>query len=202
MITIERQKKLAVILGRALATVGLVTISCALSAAQSSQQSTPPMTSIVQQPSPLTARDRDRDRRDPDMPASFEEMRAKNAIKAVEKEHQENVNRARDLSTLSASMNLSFKQKTYLGKDEIKKLEKAEKLAKAIRSAAGGSEDENEIERPKDLACALTRFAEVAESLKNNVEKTPKHVISTTVIDEANVVLELARIIRTLIPNP
>jgi hypothetical protein len=156
------------------------------------------VTPINQQPNPLTPGDK----RDSDMPASFEEMRAKNAIKEAEKEHQENVNRARDLSTLTASMSLSFKQKAYLGKDDIKKLEKAEKLAKAIRSAAGGSENEDDIERPKDLACALTRFAEVAESLKNNVEKTPKHVISTTVIDQANVVLELARIIRTLIPNP
>jgi len=41
----------------------------------------------------------------------------------------------------------------------------------------------------------------VAASLKKNVEKTPKHVISTTVIDEANVLLELTRIVRTLIPN-
>jgi hypothetical protein len=198
MITIERQKKFGSFLGRGLAIVGLVVFSFALSAAQTSQQSNQPLTSINQQPNPLTPGDK----RDSDMPASFEEMRAKNAIKAAEKEHRENVNRARDLSTLSASMNLSFKQKAYLGKDDIKKLEKAEKLAKAIRSAAGGSEDEDEIERPKDLACALTRFAEVAESLKNNVEKTPKHVISTTVIDEANVVLELTRIIRTLIPSP
>ena len=130
-------------------------------------------------------------------------MRAKRAIKVAEKEYQQNVDRARDLSVLGESVNTSFKQKTYLGRDDIKKLEKAEKLAKAIRNAAGGSEDDNEMEQPpKDLACALSMFAEVAESLKKNVEKTPKHVVSTTVIDEANVLLELTRIVRTLVPNP
>ncbi|MEP6913534.1 MAG: hypothetical protein ABI923_12315, partial [bacterium] len=88
-----------------------------------------------------------------------------------------------------------------LAKDDLKKLEKAEKLARAIRNAAGGSDD-NEMEQPpKDLACALSMFAEVAEALKKNVEKTPKHVVSTTVIDEANVLLELARIVRALAPN-
>lgn len=201
MITTERRTKFVAILSRTLAVVCLAVFFHALSAAQTPQQTNPPMISITQQPNPMTPVDKDK--HDGDMPASVEEMRAKRAIKVAEKEYQENVDRARNLSVLGASVNTSFKQKTYLGKEDIKKIEKAEKLAKAIRNAAGGSEDENDMERPpKDLACALTMFAEVAESLKNNVEKTPKHVISTTVIDEANVILELARIIRTLIPNP
>src|SRR2546425_9123923 len=145
----------------------------------------------------------DKDKTEGNSPASMEEeMRAKRAIKVAEKEYQQNVDRARDLSALGASVNTSFKQKGYLGKDDLKKLAKAEKLAKAIRNAAGGSDD-NEMERPpKDLACARSLFADVAESLKKNVEKTPKHVVSTTVIDEANVLLELTRIVRALVPNP
>ena len=175
---------------RAMLIVGLMGFSFGVSAAQTGQQSTP-------------ANPVDKNKIEADSPASMEEeMRAKRAIKAAEKEYQQNVDRARDLSVLAASMNTSFKQKTYLDKDDIKKLEKAEKLAKAIRSAAGGSDD-NEMEQPpKDLACALSMFAEVAESLKKNVEKTPKHVVSTTVIDEANVLLELNRIVRALVPNP
>jgi len=189
MITTERRTKFLANLGRTLAIVGLVTFSYAPSAAQTAQQASP-MAPV------------DRDKQDGDLPASLEEMRAKRAIKVAEKEYQENVNRARDLSVLSASVNTSFKQKTYLGQDDIKKLEKVEKLAKAIRNAAGGSEDDNDMERtPKDLTCALSMLVEVAESLKQNVEKTPKHVISTAVIDQANVLLELTRFIRTLIPN-
>jgi len=174
---------------RAMAIVCLVGFSFGVSAAQTAQHST----SVI----PV-----DKDKIEAGSPASMEEeMRAKRAIKVAEKEYQQNVDRARDLSVLGASVNTSFKQKTYLGKDDLKKLEKAEKLAKAIRNAAGGSDD-NEMEQPpKDLACALSMFAEVAESLKKNVEKTPKHVVSTTVIDEANVLLELTRIVRALVPN-
>ena len=78
-------------------------------------------------------------------------------------------------------------------------------LVRAWRKALArsGSEDDNEMQQPpKDLACALSMFADAVESLKKSVEKTPKHVVSAAVIDEVNVVLELARIIRTLIPNP
>ena len=181
--------KLLAKFARVTAIVGLVGFSFGVSAAQTAQQTTPVIPA-------------DKDKIEADSPASMEEeMRAKRAIKAAEKEYQQNVDRARDLSVLGTSVNTSFKQKTYLGKDDLKKLEKAEKLARAIRNAAGGSDD-NEMEQPpKDLACALTMFAEVAESLKKNVEKTPKHVVSTTVIDEANVLLELARIVRALVPN-
>jgi hypothetical protein len=178
-------------LGRVVAIVAVVVFSLALSAAQSARQSTNPI--------PNT----DNEKQEQNTPGSLEEtMRAKRAIMTAEKEYQENVDRARDLSVLGEAVNTSYKVKTSLGRDDIKKLEKAEKLAKAIRNAAGGSEDDNEIERPpKDLADALCMLADISKSLKKNVEKTPKHVVSTAVIDEANVLLQLTRIIRTLIPN-
>ena len=51
---------------------------------------------------------------------------------------------------------------------------------------------------PADLASALEMLGDLSHSLKEKVEKTPKHVISAAVIDEANVLLELVRIVRTL----
>lgn len=187
----ESPIKLVANFARALAVIGLLLFSHALSTAQSVQTTTPILPA-------------DKDKFGANTPGALEEeMRVKRAIKGAEKEYQQNVDRARDLSVLGEAMNTSFKQKSSLGRDDIKKLEKAEKLAKAIRNAAGGSEDDNEMEQPpKDLAGALSKFAEVAESLKKNVEATPKHVVSTGVIDEANVILELARIVRALIPNP
>ena len=131
-----------------------------------------------------------------------EEMRAKRAIQAADKEYQENLDRARDLSFLGTSIVASFKQKNALDREDVKKLEKVEKLAKGIRRAAGGSEDEVEMEKPPtDLASALDMLGDLSKSLKEKVEKTPKHVISATVIDEANVLLELIRIVRTLPPK-
>lgn len=191
----EHRINLAANFARAVGIVLLVIFSRILSPAQTAQQVTP-VTSINQV-------DKDRDKYEGTTPASIEEeMRAKRAIKVAEREYQKNVDRARDLSVLSEAVKSSFKQKSYLGRDDIQKLEKAEKLAKAIRNAAGGSEDDNDMEKPpKDLACAVTMFAEVATSLKKNVEKTPKHVVSAAVIDEANVLLELTRIVRALNPT-
>src|SRR6266545_1943162 len=131
-----------------------------------------------------------------------EEMRANRAIKFAEKEYQENLERARDLSFLSESIVASFKQKHELDQENLKKLEKIEKLAKSIRHAAGGSEHDVEMEEPPaDLASAVDMLADLSKSLKEKVEKTPKHVISASVIDEANVLLELIRIVRTLPPK-
>ncbi len=131
-----------------------------------------------------------------------EEMRAKSAIKFGDKAYQENLERARELSFIGAAISTSFKQKNSLDREDLKKLEKAEKLAKGIRNAAGGSEDEVQMEKPpKDLASALTMFAELTGSLKSKVEKTPKHVVSAAVIDEANVLLELIRMVRSLPPK-
>jgi hypothetical protein len=131
-----------------------------------------------------------------------EEMRAKRAIKFAEQQYQENLERARDLSSLSSAIVASFKQKQELRNEELKKLEKVEKLAKGIRRAAGGSEDEVEMEKPPtDMASALDMLGELSKSLKEKVERTPKHVISAAVIDEVNVLLELVRIVRNLPPK-
>ncbi|HEV7746840.1 MAG TPA: hypothetical protein VGO56_17725 [Pyrinomonadaceae bacterium] len=128
-----------------------------------------------------------------------EEMRAKRLIKEADKEYQENLERARDLSSLGLSMVESFKQKNTLDREGIKKLDKIEKLAKGIRNAAGGSDDKVALEKsPKDLAAAMDMLCDLSKSLKEKVEKTPKRVISAAVIDEANVLLELIRIVRTL----
>lgn len=131
-----------------------------------------------------------------------EEMRVKRALQAAEKAHKTNVERARDLASLGASLLSKFSDSNSLNREDFKKLEKAEKLAKSIREAAGGSEDRVEIENPPtNVAAALCKFSELADSIKQKVEKTPKHVVSATVIDEANVLLELIRIVRAMHPK-
>lgn len=137
------------------------------------------------------------DESNPRFTAIEEEMRAKRAIKSAEKEYQENLDRARDLSSLTATIVMSFKQTRALNPEDIKKLDKVEKLAKGIRRAAGGSEDDTEMEKPPaSMASAIAMLGDLSQSLKLKVEKTPKRVISAAVIDEANVLLELIRIVR------
>lgn len=128
-----------------------------------------------------------------------EEMRVKRTIKLAEKEHQENLNRAQQLSCLGAEIGVAFKEKHHLDRDDLKKLDKLEKLTKSIRSAAGGSDDADKTQKEtSDLPEAVSKMAEVAESLKEKVEKTPRRVVSATVIDQANALLELIRLVRGL----
>ncbi len=192
----QSRTKLVATLARAVALISLLICFSVLSVAQTSQGQ--------QQTPGIVPADKDKDKPVGDTPAAIEEdMRARRALKLAEKEYQQNLGRARDLSVIGEAVNATYKQKTQLGPEEFKKLEKAEKLAKSIRSAAGGSEDDSGIEQPpKDLTGALCMFAELTAALKSNVEKTPKHVISATVIDQANVILELTRIVRTLAVQP
>jgi hypothetical protein len=174
-------------LGKGLLLLGLLAIPFSFAAAQEDGH----------RPKSITAQ-RDDDEKGP-FTAIDEELKAKRAIKFADKEYQDNLNRARDLSSLSTAVVTSYKEKSRLDSEEIKKLEKIEKLAKAIRNAAGGSEGDTHMENPpKDLSAAVAMLSDLSQSLRAKVEKTPKHVISAAAIDQANVLLELVRIVRTL----
>ena len=162
---------------------------------------TPIFASYGQQRQPVVVLEIDKTRTQQERPLTEmeEEMRAKQAIKYADKEYQDNLERARDLSQLASTVVTSFKLNSRLKHDDLKKLEKIEKLAKGIRRAAGGSEDDTEIEKPPaSMASAIEMLGDLSQSLKAKVEKTPKYVISAAVIDEANVLLELLRLLRHL----
>ncbi len=174
-------------------------ISCFLSAtlvSAAAQSSQPPKAGVTDN-DPVFGDERGRS-----FAAVEEEMRAKRAIQVLDKEYQQNLDRARDLSFLGTSLAASFKQKNTLDREDVKKLDRAEKLAKGIRHAAGGSDETVQLEKaPNDLGSALNLLEDLSKSLREKVEKTPKRVVSTAVIDEANVILELIRVLRTLPPK-
>ena len=131
--------------------------------------------------------------------AMTDEMRVRREIKFAEKEHQENLDRASEASALGENLAASFKKKNCLDRDDIKKLDKLEKLAKRIRSEAGGTEDDLTIEeKPKDPQEAMTLLAKVSASLNHKIQETPRRVISAEIIERANVLLELVRIVRNI----
>ena len=129
-----------------------------------------------------------------------EEMRAKRAIKLAEKEHQENLNRAKEISQLAKQLeDATKKTPLVLDRDSLKKIDRIEKLAKKIRGEAGGEEGEITIpDKPTDLCGTVVKITQVADSLSKNVQNTPRQVVSASVIDSANVLLELIRFARTL----
>jgi hypothetical protein len=128
-----------------------------------------------------------------------DELRARRAIKYAEKEHKENLSRAREASELGGALAAAYRQNNSLNSTDLKKLEKLEKITKKIRSEAGASGDEFELEqKPRDLTEAVEGVAKVSSSLSDKVLKTPRRVVSTAIIEDANVLLELIRIVRSL----
>ncbi len=165
--------------------------ACSLAAGQTARPTVDPLTSITA------------DKSSPDSPdqkgnSMAEEMRIKREIKSAEKDHQQNLDRAKEASDLGQALVSSFKKNSSLSREDIKKLEKLEKLAKRIRSEAGGSESEVGLEKkPGDLEAAMNCVSKVSASLNEKVQETPRQVVSATIIDKANVLLELIRIVRT-----
>lgn len=132
-----------------------------------------------------------------------EEMRAKRAIKMAEKDHEENLVRAKEISDLGKQLQANLKDKTTIDRESAKKLERLEKLTKKIRNESGGEDEEVEIvDRPTTLAGAVNQVAESAESLSKAVQDTPRQVISASVIGKANVLLELIKLLRAFDPRP
>jgi hypothetical protein len=119
-------------------------------------------------------------------------------IRHSEDIHKEMVERADETSQIGDELLASYRKSQALGKDDLKKLERMEKLARKIRGGAGGSDDEAPLDNPPShLEAAITRLAELSETLKKSVKKTSRLVISASVINNSNELIELIRLIRS-----
>lgn len=128
-----------------------------------------------------------------------EEIRAKREIKIAEKEHEDNLKRAREIAEIGKQLK-DFKDSATLDRECFKKIERLEKLTKKVRSEAGGDDDEISITpRPTDLPSAIKQIAEASETLSKDVQNTPRRVVSASVIGNANVLLELIRLARSFV---
>ena len=145
-------------------------------------------------------RPNDRDPRDPNAPPLNEleeELRAKHAIKLAEKEHEENLDRAREIGQIGKELRECLNNKATFDRDALKKVERLEKLTKKIRGEAGGEDEEVKLtKQPTDIASAITQVADASETLSKDVQNTPRQVVSASVIGNANVLLELIKILR------
>ena len=139
------------------------------------------------------------DKNDPfhDFGSPENEMRARQALKAEKKQYDENVARAREASDLASEIVKAYEAKKTFNSEDAKKFERLEKLAKRIRNEAGGSDSEPDVKDiPGVMDVAVKQLAEMADDLRKMVEKTPRHVISAAVIDQANKLLGLLEHVR------
>jgi hypothetical protein len=129
-----------------------------------------------------------------------EELRAKHAIKMAEKDHQENLERAKEIEQIGKELQDSLKKESGIDRNYLKKIDRLEKLTKKVRGEAGGEDEEIQIvDHPPDLPSAIKQVADRATSLSKDVQKTPRQVVSASVICNANVLLELIKLLRTYV---
>ena len=172
---------------------GLLLLLSSSAPAQSQNQVKPEPTPI-----PLRPRVSDSDKPDsPDFGSPESEMRARQNIKAEKKEYDDNVTRAREASQLASELDKTYEAKKSFASEDNKKFERLEKLTKKIRSEAGGSDSDPEVKDiPGVMEAAVKQLADMADDLRKLVEKTPRHVISAAVIDQANRLLGLLQHVR------
>ena len=134
---------------------------------------------------------------DPQERSPLVDMMVKRRIRMEEKEHQENVDRAREAAQIGAELHSAYSNSHRLSAVDFKKLDRLEKITKKIREEVGGSNGDGIPEKvPSDVQSALERIDHVADSLKTRMEKTPRMVVSAAVIDTANELLDLIKIVR------
>jgi len=151
----------------------------------------------VPSPDPTSTTPAKTDSSDTNFGSPENEMRGKLLLKEEKKQYDENVARAREVSQLGSQVQESFAAKKLFNSDDGKKLERLEKLTRKIRNEAGGSESDAEVKDiPGELEAAVKRLAAVADELYKLVEKTPRHVVSAAVIDQANKLIGLVQRLR------
>jgi hypothetical protein len=122
-------------------------------------------------------------------------------IKRAEGTHKQNIERAKESAQLSMELRDSYAQQKKFSPADLKKLSRLEKLGRQLRGDSGGSDDEEPLkEPPKDLAATLARLATLTEELRKCVEKTPRQVVSASLIAQTNELIELIKLARSYSP--
>jgi len=140
-----------------------------------------------------------RAQRSGDFGSPEEEMLRRAEIRREEETHKEMVERADEAAQVGDQLLNSYRKNNSLTRDDLKRLERLEKLARKIRGGAGGSDDEEELsDPPGHIEDAVTRLVKLTGDLKESVSKTSRLVISANVIQRSNEMIELIRHIRTI----
>jgi hypothetical protein len=140
----------------------------------------------------------DSSRKHDELGAHAEEIIRRAEIRHEEESHKEMVEHADEAAQIGGEILSSYKKNKALGGDDLKKLERLDKLAHKIRTSAGGSDDEGLEDPPAQLDDAVKRLADTSDTLDKSVQKTSRLVISAAVIKSSNELIELIKRIRSI----
>jgi len=129
---------------------------------------------------------------------AFRDTLVKMRIAREESEHKKLVEKAAQLSTnVSDLMKLAANGR--LPRSSDKKLKDIEKSARQIRSDTGGGDDTTETKdekAPASLDEALSKLEATGQELNDSMGKTSRHIVSLKVIDDANEIIRLVKVLR------
>ncbi len=125
------------------------------------------------------------------------ETRTRMVLKKEKKEYEEHVERAQEARDLAAELQKTYEIAHSFNAADYKKFERLEKLTRRVRNEVGGSQtdaDPKELPRTQDAAVSL--LADLAKQLCDEVEKTPRRVVSASIINQANKLIALIQYVR------
>lgn len=180
-------------------SAAVLTVVCALfvTATPALAQSSP-RSPIAPPPSaPPTNDNKDAHDNDVDFGSRETDARTRLILKAEKKAYEEHVARAKEASDLAAELKTSYAATNVLNAADQKKLERLEKLTKRIRNEVGGSEmDADPKDLPNTVTDGINAMADMAKELYDEVEKTPRRVVSASLIEQANKLLAVIQFVR------
>jgi hypothetical protein len=117
-------------------------------------------------------------------------------IKREEDEHKKILEKGAQLERDAESLTKEAVN-GHLPRGGEKKLREIEKAARKIRSEFGGGGDDTPLDpMPANLDDALKRLDDASERLNKHLSKTSRRVISVSVVEAANEVNQLVKILR------
>jgi predicted nicotinamide N-methyase len=137
-----------------------------------------------------------KDTQTPPLGTPEQEMLMRNAIRFAEESHKKTLERAREGAQLAAELLRTFEHRHSFTRDDLKKLDKLEKVVRQIRNEAGGSDAAEPLEPRPSLPEAVARLADLSDKLRDDVANTPRQVVSASIIERANELIDLVRLIR------
>jgi hypothetical protein len=123
-------------------------------------------------------------------------------IKHEEESHKELRQRADEAAQIGLELRKTFESRQNFNREDLKKLERVEKLARKIRGSIGGSGDDAlPDDLPTGLETAVTQLAALTDELNQAVKKSSRLVVSGAVIERSNRLIGLVRHLRSLLPR-
>jgi hypothetical protein len=148
-------------------------------------------------PPPATPRPSPEDKENIEFSTRADEARTRLILKEEKKNYEEHVGRAKEARQIASDLKVAFETRSVFSTEEQKKWERLEKLIRRIRNEAGGSDgqaDPRDI--PASIEAAVKTVAEMTNELCKEVEKTPRRIVSASIIDQANQLIGVIQFVR------